>query len=182
MAVLRFDSGVLAQLHDAFNVAHAGTGIEIDGSAGSIVGRAVMTQQPTGEVRLRNADGERVIPLQPHDLYVHALAAFNRAATPRGAIGRRCGWPEGAGRGIGRAGGCAYRPARAGAHRLTSIDSRFVQRNSLRRGMSAPRREQVMAAARAAKPSADSRSAPESASSACADSALCSASQVSRAA
>jgi 1,5-anhydro-D-fructose reductase (1,5-anhydro-D-mannitol-forming) len=49
------DSGVLAQLHDALNVAHAGIGIEIHGSAGSIVGRDVMTQQPTGEVRLRNA-------------------------------------------------------------------------------------------------------------------------------
>jgi len=79
MAVLRFDNGVLAQLHDAFNVAHAGTGIEIHGSAGSIVGRDVMTQQPVGEVRLRNAQGERAIPLQPHNLYVHALAAFNRA-------------------------------------------------------------------------------------------------------
>lgn len=76
---------MLAQLHDAFNVAHADTGIEIHGSAGSIVGRYVMTQQPTGEVRLRNADGERVIPLQPHDLYVHALAAFNRALRGLGA-------------------------------------------------------------------------------------------------
>ena len=79
MAVLRFDNGVLAQLHDAFNVAHAGTGIEIHGSAGSILGRDVMTQRPVGEVRLRNAEGERVIPLQPHNLYVHALASFNRA-------------------------------------------------------------------------------------------------------
>jgi len=60
-------------------VPHAGTGIEIHGSAGSIVGRDVMTQRPIGEVRLRNADGERVIPLQPHDLYAHSLAAFNRA-------------------------------------------------------------------------------------------------------
>jgi 1,5-anhydro-D-fructose reductase (1,5-anhydro-D-mannitol-forming) len=79
MAVLRFDSGVLAQLHDAFNVAHAGTGIEIHGSDGSIVGRDVMTQQPVGEVRLRNAGGERVIPLQSHNLYEHSLEAFSRA-------------------------------------------------------------------------------------------------------
>jgi 1,5-anhydro-D-fructose reductase (1,5-anhydro-D-mannitol-forming) len=85
MAVLRFDSGMLAQLHDAFNVAHAGTGIEIHGSAGSIVGRDVMTQRPTGEVRLRNGDGERVIPLQPHNLYAHSLATFNRAVQGFGA-------------------------------------------------------------------------------------------------
>jgi 1,5-anhydro-D-fructose reductase (1,5-anhydro-D-mannitol-forming) len=79
MAVLRFDNGVLAQLHDAFNVAHAGTGIEIHGSAGSIFGRDVMTQRPVGEVRLRDAKGERVIPIQPRNLYENALAAFNRA-------------------------------------------------------------------------------------------------------
>jgi len=84
MAVLRFDNGVLAQLHDAFNVPHAGTGIEIHGSAGSIVGRDVMTQQPAGEVRLRDADGERVIPLQQHNLYVHSLSAFNRAVQSLG--------------------------------------------------------------------------------------------------
>lgn len=79
MAVLRFDHGVLAQLHDAFNVAHAGTGIEIHGSDGSIIGRDVMTQQPIGGVLLRDADGERLIPLQPHNLYEHSVAAFGRA-------------------------------------------------------------------------------------------------------
>ena len=85
MAVLRFDNGLLAQLHDAFNVAHAGTGIEIHGSAGSIVGRNVMTQRPVGEVLLRNAEGEQAIPLQHHDLYAHSLAAFNRAVQGQGA-------------------------------------------------------------------------------------------------
>jgi len=85
MAVLRFDNGVLAQLHDAFNVAHAGTGIEIHGSSGSIFGRDVMTQQPLGEVRLRDVDGERAIPLQHRNLYVQALAAFNRAVQGLGA-------------------------------------------------------------------------------------------------
>ncbi|MFD2270793.1 Gfo/Idh/MocA family protein [Undibacterium arcticum] len=57
MAVLRFGNGVLAQLHDAFTVEYAGTGIEIHGSAGSIVGRNVMTQQPIGEVVLRDSKG-----------------------------------------------------------------------------------------------------------------------------
>ena len=85
MAVLRFDNGVLAQLHDAFNVAHAGTGIEIHGSAGSIVGRNVMTQRPVGEVWLRTASGERAVPLEPHNLYVHSLARFNAAVRGEGA-------------------------------------------------------------------------------------------------
>jgi 1,5-anhydro-D-fructose reductase (1,5-anhydro-D-mannitol-forming) len=85
MAVLRFDNGTLVQLHDAFNVAHAGTGIEIHGSAGSIIGRDVMTQRPIGEVRLRNASGERVVPLQPHNLYKQAVATFARAMRGEGA-------------------------------------------------------------------------------------------------
>ena len=38
MAVLRFDNGVLAQLHDAFTVKHAGTGLEVHGTEGSIIG------------------------------------------------------------------------------------------------------------------------------------------------
>ena len=58
MAVLRFDNGVLAQLHDAFTVKHAGTGLEIHGTEGSIIARNVMTQRPVGEVVLRAASGE----------------------------------------------------------------------------------------------------------------------------
>ena len=84
MAVLRFDNGVLAQLHDAFNVAHAATGIEIHGSTGSIVGRDVMTQKPIGEVWLRNAQGEQPIAVQHRDLYAHSLEAFNRAVQGQG--------------------------------------------------------------------------------------------------
>ena len=85
MAVLRFDNGVLAQLHDAFNVPYAGTGIEIHGSAGSLFGANVMTQRPVGEVRLRDADGERNIPIAHHNLYTHSLAQFGRAVQGEGA-------------------------------------------------------------------------------------------------
>jgi 1,5-anhydro-D-fructose reductase (1,5-anhydro-D-mannitol-forming) len=85
MAVLRFDNGVLAQLHDAFNVPYAGTGIEIHGSAGSIFGTNVMTQRPVGEVRLRDANGERNIPVAHHNLYTHSLAQFSRAVQGQGA-------------------------------------------------------------------------------------------------
>jgi len=79
MAVLRFDNGVLAQLHDAFNVAYAGTGIEVHGHTGSIIGRDVMTQRPVGDVILRTAEGERAVPLQHHNLYAQSLARFNAA-------------------------------------------------------------------------------------------------------
>jgi 1,5-anhydro-D-fructose reductase (1,5-anhydro-D-mannitol-forming) len=76
MAVLRFDNGVLAQLHDAFTVKHAGTGIEVHGEQGSIIGRNVMTQQPVGEVLLRTAAGEQNVTVEHENLYVRGVAAF----------------------------------------------------------------------------------------------------------
>jgi len=76
MAVLRFDNGVLAQIHDAFTVKHAPTGIEIHGESGSIVGRNVLTQQPVGELTLRNADGEQTVSVEHRNLYEVGVAAF----------------------------------------------------------------------------------------------------------
>jgi 1,5-anhydro-D-fructose reductase (1,5-anhydro-D-mannitol-forming) len=85
MAVLRFDNGVLAQLHDAFTVKHAGTGIEIHGEQGSIVGRNVMTQQPVGEVLLRTAAGEQRVAVEHENLYRRGVAAFCAAIEGKGA-------------------------------------------------------------------------------------------------
>jgi 1,5-anhydro-D-fructose reductase (1,5-anhydro-D-mannitol-forming) len=85
MAVLRFDNGLVAQLHEAFTVKHAGTGIEIHGTAGSIVGRNVMTQRPVGEVVLRTEDGERAVPVEHENLYVRGVAAFCAAMQGQGA-------------------------------------------------------------------------------------------------
>jgi 1,5-anhydro-D-fructose reductase (1,5-anhydro-D-mannitol-forming) len=82
--VLRFDNGVLAQLHDAFTVKHAGTGLEVHGSEGSIVARDVMTQGAVGEIVLRNASGETKVPVEHENLYVRALRAFNTAVAGQG--------------------------------------------------------------------------------------------------
>lgn len=85
MAVLRFDNGVLTQIHDAFTVRHAGTGIEIHGELGSIVGRDVMTQQPRGELTLRTASGEVPVPVVHENLYVRSVACFCGAMQGQGA-------------------------------------------------------------------------------------------------
>jgi len=85
MAVLRFDNGVLAQLHDAFTVKYAGTGVEVHGTEGSIVGRNVMTQKPAGEIILRNAGGESRIPVDHENLYERGLRAFADAIAGNGA-------------------------------------------------------------------------------------------------
>jgi 1,5-anhydro-D-fructose reductase (1,5-anhydro-D-mannitol-forming) len=84
MAVLRFDNGVLAQLHDAFTVKHAGTGLEVHGTEGSIVARNVMTQKPAGEVILRNAGGESQIAVEHANLYARGLRAFAAAIAGKG--------------------------------------------------------------------------------------------------
>lgn len=84
MGVLRFDNGVLAQLHDAFTVKHAGTGIEVHGELGSIVGRNVMTQQPVGEVLLRTGAGEQLVPVEHENLYERGLRSFCAALRGEG--------------------------------------------------------------------------------------------------
>ena len=79
MAIIRFRNGVLAQIHDAFTVPFAPTGVEIHGTAGSLFARDVMTQQPLGEVHLRNAEGTHAIDIDHANLYVTAVAQFHRA-------------------------------------------------------------------------------------------------------
>src|SRR5438105_6774024 len=84
MAIVRFSTGVLAQLHDAVTINHAGHGIEVHGDAGSIFGRDVMSQRPVGEVVLRNGAGEQVVPVEHEGLYVRGVAAFCAALQGRG--------------------------------------------------------------------------------------------------
>jgi len=84
MAVLRFGNDTVVQLHDAFTVKYAGTGVEIHGTDGSIVARDVMTQRPIGQVVLRDASGEREIPVTHENLYARSLAAFNAAVRGEG--------------------------------------------------------------------------------------------------
>jgi 1,5-anhydro-D-fructose reductase (1,5-anhydro-D-mannitol-forming) len=84
MAVLRFEDNVLVQIHGAYTLKYAINGIEIHGTEGSIVARGVMTQQPTGRVYLRNANGEEEIPIEHENLYMRALAAFNAAIRGEG--------------------------------------------------------------------------------------------------
>jgi 1,5-anhydro-D-fructose reductase (1,5-anhydro-D-mannitol-forming) len=81
LAALRYEGDVLVQMHDAFTVTHAGTGLEVHGTEGSIFGTDVMTQDPIGRVVLRTAAGEREVePPDRRDLYEVALEAFAAAA------------------------------------------------------------------------------------------------------
>ena len=85
MGVLRFQNGVIAQFHDGFTTKFAETGLEVHGTEGSLIGRNVMTQRPTGTVTLRNADGEHELPLDHRNLYESTLAAFHAAIAGKAA-------------------------------------------------------------------------------------------------
>jgi 1,5-anhydro-D-fructose reductase (1,5-anhydro-D-mannitol-forming) len=85
MGVVRFDSGVLAQFHDAFTTRYATTGLEVHGSDGSLIGTNVMTQRPVGQVVLRSAGGEEALPIEPENLYVRSARAFHDAIAGEGS-------------------------------------------------------------------------------------------------
>ncbi|MDE3178008.1 MAG: Gfo/Idh/MocA family oxidoreductase [Pseudomonadota bacterium] len=85
MGVMRFESGVLAQFHDAFTTRYATTGFEVHGERGSLIGRDCMTQAPRGEVILRDANGETSLPLKHENLYERSVRLFTQAAAGEGA-------------------------------------------------------------------------------------------------
>ena len=85
MGVMRFRGDVLAQFHDAFTVAHAGTGFEVHGTDGSLLGRDVMTQRPIGTIHLRRGDTIEEVALdEPNNLYERSVRLFNAACRGEG--------------------------------------------------------------------------------------------------
>jgi 1,5-anhydro-D-fructose reductase (1,5-anhydro-D-mannitol-forming) len=85
MSILRFRSSLLAQVHEAFTSKFAGTGFEVHGTEGSLIARNVMTQQPVGEVMLRTAAGEEMLPIAHENLYERAIRLFHAAVRGEGA-------------------------------------------------------------------------------------------------
>jgi 1,5-anhydro-D-fructose reductase (1,5-anhydro-D-mannitol-forming) len=85
MGVVRFAGGALAQFHDAFTTRYATTGFEVHGEAGSLVATDCMTQQPKGEVVLRNADGVVALALTHENLYARSVRLFQGAVAGTGA-------------------------------------------------------------------------------------------------
>jgi 1,5-anhydro-D-fructose reductase (1,5-anhydro-D-mannitol-forming) len=85
MGVVRFESGLIAQFHDAFTTRYAVTGFEIHGEEGSLIASDCMTQRPKGEVLLRTGDGERQLSIAHENLYLRAIRLFEEAVAGRGA-------------------------------------------------------------------------------------------------
>jgi len=86
MGVMRFAGGVLASFHDAFTIAHAGTGLELHGTDGSLIAREVMTGAPVGDVFLRRGSELTQVDVgERDDLYARSVRLFSAAVRGRGA-------------------------------------------------------------------------------------------------
>jgi 1,5-anhydro-D-fructose reductase (1,5-anhydro-D-mannitol-forming) len=79
LTLIRFRSGLLAQLFDGFTTRYAETTVEIHGSDGSLFARDCMSQTPRGTLTLRSAAGEEAIALDHHNYYVPGIRAFHEA-------------------------------------------------------------------------------------------------------
>jgi 1,5-anhydro-D-fructose reductase (1,5-anhydro-D-mannitol-forming) len=84
MGVFRMRRGQLVSFHDAFTVPHAGTGVELHGTTGSLFGRDVMDAEPVGEVFLRRANTTEPVDVPERwPLYENVIRRFDAAV--RGA-------------------------------------------------------------------------------------------------
>jgi 1,5-anhydro-D-fructose reductase (1,5-anhydro-D-mannitol-forming) len=79
LTLIRFRSGLLAQLFDGFTTRYAETAVEIHGSDGSLFARDCLSQTPRGTLTLRSAAGEETIALDHHNYYVPGIRAFHNA-------------------------------------------------------------------------------------------------------
>ena len=87
MGVMVSASGVPIGFHDAWTVAHAGTGLEVHGSEASVFARESMTSEPLGEVVLRRGDQVSHLELPDReDLYVRAVRRFHEAVRGEGTL------------------------------------------------------------------------------------------------
>jgi len=85
MSVIEFDGGLLAQAHQSFVARHAITRLHVLGTEGNLYAEASMTSAGAGRLWIRDAQGERELPVQTVDLYGESFAAFIRACAGQGS-------------------------------------------------------------------------------------------------
>jgi 1,5-anhydro-D-fructose reductase (1,5-anhydro-D-mannitol-forming) len=85
MGVMRFARGTLVLFHDAFNIGHALTGLEILGTDGSLIAENAMTQEPVGRLfLLKDKTWEEMDTETPESLYERSVRLFTDAVFGRG--------------------------------------------------------------------------------------------------
>ena len=82
--IWQMPSGVQVFCHVSFTHPHAGTGLEIHGTEGSIIARNVMTQRPGGTVDLHRGGQVEQISFAERNLYAHGIGMFRDAVAGQG--------------------------------------------------------------------------------------------------
>ena len=86
MGVMRTSRGPLVSFHDSFTVPHAGTGLEVHGTTGSLFGRDLLMAEPVGDVFLRRDDDVEPVTIPERwPLYELVVRRFHAAVRGEGA-------------------------------------------------------------------------------------------------
>lgn len=85
MSVWTMPSGAMVMAHESFTHPHAGTGLEVHGTKGSIFAKDVMTQSPVGSITVRTKAGGRDLAYSDHSLYVQGVGDFVSAVAGTGS-------------------------------------------------------------------------------------------------
>ena len=83
--VLKFRSGLIAQIYETFTNRYVRTSVEVHGSEGSLIAMDCMAQAPGGTVVLRSAKGEELLPLRQENYYARGVRLFHDAMAGKGA-------------------------------------------------------------------------------------------------
>ncbi|MGH1415411.1 MAG: Gfo/Idh/MocA family protein [Pelagimonas sp.] len=76
MSVWSIPSGTMVFSHESFTHPHAGSGIEVHGTKGSVIAKGVFAQDPTGTVTVIAQDAQETISFSLHSLYVEVIRDF----------------------------------------------------------------------------------------------------------
>lgn len=87
MTTLRWTDEVLAQTHDAFTVPFNSSSVDVYGSEGTLHATDALTQDPVGDLTLRDEAGVRAVDVgNREDLYVVSVRDFTAAVEGTGAV------------------------------------------------------------------------------------------------
>jgi 1,5-anhydro-D-fructose reductase (1,5-anhydro-D-mannitol-forming) len=87
MGVMRMSRGQLVCFHDSFVVGHAGNGVEVHGTTGSLIAHDVLMPEPVGDVSLRRDDQISKVRIDRRwPLYEHAVSKFMSAVRGDGEV------------------------------------------------------------------------------------------------
>ena len=85
MSIIEFEGGTLASTHESFVARHAVTRLHLLGTEGSLYAEGSLTQDGSGRLWRRDADGAHEIEVPAVDLYERGFDAFVRACAGQGA-------------------------------------------------------------------------------------------------